>query len=304
MVILVDSNMIIDRYKDLVDSISNKYSYDKNIKEFLYVIIPSFIIKYGYKKEGLIINTFNSVRIVVSKEESNVVNAFYTSIPRYENNKIVTNKMIVINNYNKIKLVNLLDSLVHEFNHAVNSYNNETKIDSEYLYLRTGLTYSIYDKNSLKPIKKDDSYVLEEIINTRQTESIIDIIKGFDINNNLIGNTIYSINSEVSNKYNSMAYFYESSISKRILNNRTFISTIENLRINGSINDIEGWFDNIIGEVGNYKTFISLLKKILDMEMELVNVKYFKRFKINKIKDISRKLIDICNTFDNNTNYS
>ena len=296
--------MVINRYKSFVDKISDYNNYDNNIRRFLYLIVPAFIIKYGYKKEGLIINTFTNVKIFVSNEESDMVNAFYTSIPRYDMGKIVTNKMIVIKNYNKIKLVNLLDSLVHEFNHAVNSYNYEFKIDDNNLYLRTGLTYSIYDKTSLKPIKKDESYVLEEIINTRQTESIINIIRDFDINNNLVSNTIYSINSEVSNNYNSMAYFYESAISKRILDNKTFISTIENLRISGSIDDIEGWFDNIVGENGVYKKLVLLLKKILDMEIELSKTKYFKSFKINKIKDMSRSVIDIVNTFDNSTNYS
>ena len=69
--------------------------------------------------------------------------------------------------------------------------------------------------------------MLEEIINTKQTEDIINIIKSFDQNNSIISNTIYAINTETEHKYSSEAYFLQSYICKEILTNRTFISTLE-----------------------------------------------------------------------------
>ena len=57
------------------------------------------------------------------------------------NGNFVTVKFMVIQNYNKISLVDLLDNLVHEFNHAINSITNEITWNSEEVSLRTGLSY-------------------------------------------------------------------------------------------------------------------------------------------------------------------
>lgn len=291
--------MLIDKYRLVVDNISNKYGYDSNIKHLLYIIIPGFVKKYGFNRENLIINTFSNVKIFISDTRNENVVAYYTSIPRYFGNNIVTDKFIVINNYEKISLVSLLDSLIHEFNHAINSYNNEIRYDGDKVYLRTGLASSIYDKVSLNPIEKDTSFVLEEIINTRQTEEVINIIKSFNVSGDA-DNTIYSINSETSDSYNSKAYYFESYICKDMLNNKTFISTMENLRISGNIADIESWFDNIIGEAGSYNRFVSYLNKIFELELGLSKGGLFKKMKINKIKDLSSKIMDIVRVFNNN----
>lgn len=300
----MDNNKLVERYITFVDEVSNQFGYDSNIRHLLYLIIPGFVKKYGIHRENLVMNVFRNVRVFMNNEKNEIVNAYYTSIPRYIEDRIVTNKMIVINNYEKIPLVNLLDNLVHEFNHAVNSYHNEIRWDEKKLYLRTGLTWSIYDKKSLHPIEKDISYVLEEIINTRQTEEIINIIKSFKGINNEIDNTIYSINNETHDSYSSKAYFLESYICKKILENRTFISTLENLRISGDVSDIEGWFDNIVGKSGTYQKFIHNLNQILSMEMELTKVKYFKNFKIHKLRRLSQELMEIVLEFDQNCHYS
>ena len=46
------------------------------------------------------------------------------------------------------------------------------------------------------------------------------------------------------------------------MNNRTFLPTLENLRINGEIYDIPKWFDDIMGKDGAYKELINLLKRV------------------------------------------
>lgn len=304
MVIVMNNEKLIERYRGLVDEISKNYDYDSNIKHLLYIIIPSFVKKYGLNRENIIVNTFRNVKIFISNVKNNIINACYLGIPRYDNDKIVVDKVIIINNYEKISLVDLLDSLVHEFNHAINSYNNYIRWDNERVYLRTGLSWVIYEKESLKSIEKDLSYVMEEIINTKQTEDIINIIKNFTNVDNNVSNTIYSINNETNSIYNSKAYYLESYICKKILENRTFISTMESLRISGEVNDIGGWFDNIVGYNGSYESFISYLEKILTIELELKKAKYFKVFKIKKLKELSKKLMEIVNTFNNNCHYS
>ena len=299
----MDSNLIIEKERVYIDQISDKYNYDDNIRHLLYIIIPAFIIKYGFKNEKLILNTFKDIQIINSDREDKYIKAYYSSKIRVINGEYSTIKFMVIQNYNKIFLVNLLDNLVHEFNHAVNSYNNEIKVTKNYIYLRTGLTYRLYDKNTLEFIRKDSSHLLEEIINTKQTEEIINIIKSFDGNNRNISNTIYAINNETSHKYNSNSYYLESRICRQILENRTFINTLANLRIVGDVYEISSWFDNIIGREGSYKELIRLLNDIYRLEREYSDRKLFKSITLGKIKDVSRQIMNIVETFNNNVNY-
>ena len=299
----MDSNLVIQRERPIIDKISDMYNYDSNIRHLLYIIIPAFIIKYGVQKEKLIIDTFKQVRIISSDKQSEMVKAYFSSKPRLINNEYKTVKHMVIQNYNKISLVDLLDNLVHEFNHAINSHTNEILEKKNYLYLRTGLTFRVYKKQDLSFVRKDPSYILEEIINTKQTNDIINIIKSFKPNNQEIDNTIYAINSETSHKYNSNSYYLQGYICKQILENKTFINTLENLRIAGEVYDINNWFDNIIGKEGSYKELIHLLNEIFELEIEYTKRKMFKSLLIGKIKDESLKVMRIVETFNNNVNF-
>ena len=298
------NNNLVNKYIPLVDEVSNKYNYNSNIKHLLYLIIPAFITKYTYKEERLIINTFKNTRIIISDKKDKNVQALYSSIPNYTNNNITTTKYITIQNYENISLIQLLDNLVHEFNHAINSYNQETNIKNNILYLRTGLTYATYELPTLKKINRDDNYILEEILNTNQTEQVINIIKNYkDQENTSINNTIYAINNETNQIYTSKSYYLENLLFKKILENKTFISTLNNLRLSGNIEDIESWFDNITGKKNSYNNIILYLKNIMELEKKLQNQKYFKKFTINKIKDFIVKILEIINIFNNNCIY-
>ena len=299
----MDSNLVIEKEKAFIDQISDRYEYDDNIRHLLYIIIPAFVIKYGIKNESLILNTFRDIRIIKSDKQDKYVKAYYSSHPVYENGEYSTVKFMVIQNYNKISLIDLLDNLVHEFNHAVNSYRDEIRVTKNYIYLRTGLTYRVYKKDPLSFVRKDPSYLLEEIINTKQTEEVINIIKSFDFENRDISNTIYAINNETDHKYNSNSYYLESYACKRILENRTFINTLANLRLVGEVFNITKWFDDITGQEGSYKELISLLNKIYDLEKEYVDRKLFKSLTLGKIRETSRKIMRIVETFNNNVNY-
>ena len=299
----MDSKLVIEKEKPFIDQISDKYDYDDNIKHLLYIIIPAFIIKYGIKNESLILNTFRDIRIIKSDKQDRYVKAYYSSHPIYEDGKYSTVKFMVIQNYNKISLIDLLDNLVHEFNHAVNSYRDEIRVTKNYVYLRTGLTYRVYKKDPISFVRKDPSYLLEEIINTKQTEDVINIIKSFDGENRDISNTIYAINNETNHKYNSNSYYLESYACRQILENRTFINTLANLRLVGEVFNITKWFDDITGEDGSYKELISLLNKIYDLEKEYIKRKLFKSITLGKIRETSRKIMRIVETFNNNVNY-
>ena len=294
----MNSKDIIERERPYIEEIANKYNYDSNITHLLYLMIPAFIIKYGVAKEKLILNTFKDIRIMSSNKENKVVTAYYSSTPIKVDNEYKTKKIMVIQNYNNIGLIDLLDNLVHEFNHAINSYINEIKETKNYIYLRTGLTYRIFRKDDLSFVKKESSYILEEIINTKQTSDIINIIKTFDKDDN----TIYAINSETNSNYNSNSYYLQSYVCKEILNNRTFLSTLENLRINGEVYTIENWFNDIAGE-NSYKELINYLIEIYNLEIEYTKRKLFKSILIGKIKDMSRKIMRIVDKFNNNVNF-
>ena len=296
----MDINLLIEREKVFIDNICDKYNYDTNIRHILWIIIPAFIMKYGLDKEKLVLDTFKNTTIYSSNKDSQMIRAYYSSILVKRNDNYNTIKKMVIHNYNKITLVELVDTLAHEFNHAINSYSNEIKVDDKYIYLRTGLTYRIYNKKTLSFIKKDSSFILEEIINTKQTEDVINIIKNMKLKDSTLNNTVYAINSETNNKYNSSSYNLQSSICRKIMENRTFISTLEKLRLAGEIYDIEKWFDDIVGENNKYKEFITLLNEIYELEILYNEKKYFKSRLLNKIRNKSNKILLIVNKFNEN----
>ncbi len=299
----MDSNKLIEMEKQFVDTLCDDYKYDSNIRHILYLVVPAFILKYGMNKEKIIHNTLKDVRIIKSNQVSKQVKGYYNARPIRFGNDIKVIKHLVLYNYNSISLIDLLETLVHEINHAINSYNNTIKITKKYICLRTGLTHLIYNKETLEPIKKDDSYILEEIINTKQTDDVINIIKGFDKNNSLISSTIFSINGETPTVYVSESYYLEGYICKEIINNRTFIRTLENLRLSGEVYSVSSWFDDIYGKKGTYKEMINLLKEIIDLEREFSNKKLFKTPIINKIRSYSRRVMNIIEKFNENSNY-
>ena len=299
----MDNNILIEREKKWIDDICNKYNYDSNIHHILWILIPAFIKKYGLEKEQLIKNTFENIKIISSNKESETVRAYYSSTLIKQGENYITKKIMVINNYNKISLVELVDSLAHEFNHAINSYKNEIKIGNKIIYLRTGLAFRIYEKSSLHFIKKDPSYILEEIINTKQTEDVMNIIKQMNVEDSNIKNTIYAINSETSNIYNSNSYYLQSRICREIIENRTFFSTLEKLRLTGDVYDIDNWFDNVIGEKKKYQEFIHLLNDIFELEKEYHEKRFFKNRVLNKIRRKSEDLVRIINIFNKNVNF-
>ena len=296
-------NQILDQEKPWINKLCDEKNYDENIRHLLYVVIPAFTIKYGISREKLILNTFQNVILQKSTEKEKYIRAYYVSTPIEKEKEYQTKKYIVIQNYQDIQLVDLLDNLVHEYNHAINSYMNEIKTTKNYIYLRTGLTCRIFQKSDLKFVRKQNSYILEEIINTKQTSDIINIIKSIKSEDRDIQNTIYAINSETESTYLSDSYYLQSYICKEILNNRTFITTLEKLRITGEVYDIEKWFDDITGEEKSYRLLNQLLEEVYRLEEKYTNQKLGRGFTLRKIRTTSQKILRIVKQFDNNVNF-
>lgn len=299
-------NNLINSEIEFSNSLALKYHYPDNITHLLYIIIPAFILKYGLNHKQKLEDCFSKIPIIIDDKQDQIYQAYYFSKPIYDiDNNIVTNKGIVLKNYQNIRLMQLLDNLVHEFNHAINSIQNEIKIIDSML-IRTGISYNYFDKKTLKFLKKSDEIILEEVINTKQTEMIIDIIKSFSnykLLNTTVENTLYSIYHSIDSNYQSNSYLLESVICRKLLENKTFISTLEVLRFQGEVDDIHHFFDSITNKNGTLLKLSKLLNKSLELQKELVNVKWFKNNKINKIKELNMEALDIVEKFNQNTIY-
>ena len=305
-------NIFLNKYIAFTDNLSSKYNYPSNIKHVLYLIIPAFIIKYGIKEERTILSCFENVPIYISNRENKSLTAYFDRkiCTKQEDGikKYYSSKEIVINNYYNSSLIELIDNLVHELNHAVNSIINEVKWNDTEVSLRTGLSYIHFYKDDVTKVKsRSKDIILEEIINTKQTENIIDIINSFNeykIDNTEFANTLYALKHDIDTSgYKSNAYYLQTHICKELMKNKTFIPTVENLRFKGNVEDIENWFDNITGIKGSYSKLTTLLDEILKSEARLSEVKLFKKFKINNIISKSREVLDIVAIFDKNCIY-
>lgn len=301
-------NALLNKYIDFTNNICEEKKYPNNIKHVLYLIIPAFIIKYGLKYENMILGCFEKINIYIDEKENDTCTAYFTRVmkknPEGTLPKYYTIKAVVLHQYRNASLIDMLDNIIHEFNHAVNSMINEIKYDDKTVSMRTGLSYMTYDVNDLNHLKeKTNDITLEEIINTKQTEDIINVIRSFskyEVHNEEFNNTFYAIKHSIEGDYTSNAYYLQSFICKELMKNKTFIPTVENLRFNGNVDDIAGWFDNITGKEGSYKEMATLLEQILEEETKLATAKWFKNYKIGKIRDKMRKTMEIIQEYENN----
>ena len=159
-------NSFLEKYITLNDKICDKYNYHTNIKHLLYLIIPAFVIKYGVKEEKTILDVFMNTEIIITNETMGNVYALFERRLIKEDNNYYTKKNIKVFYFEKASLVNLLDSLIHEFNHSINSINNEIKVLDNKVYVRTGLSYTCYEEEG-----KQANVVLEEVLNIKETET-------------------------------------------------------------------------------------------------------------------------------------
>ena len=293
--------VLLTKYTDEINRISQKYEYPNNIKHLLYIIIPAFVIKYGVRKEHFILNCLEEIPIFITGKEDPRIQALYISCPIKENNKIKTTKQILLNRYQGLPYMQLIDNLVHEFNHAINSFKNEVLYEDDYFYLRTGLSTVKYNKKNMEKIDKSKSIILEEIINSKQTETIIETIlelSNLKVDNIQIQNTLYAIRNSVKDQYVSKSYFAQKYYCQTLLDNKTFFLTLEDLRINGNIFDIESWFNNIYGDNHGYQTLVEVLYNLTELQRKTG----FVLFKENKMKQMAQQLIEISNRFNQNCN--
>lgn len=305
----LNDNILNELFNISINYVTNnldKYNYSDDIKHLLYIIIPAFITKYGLENKNKVLKVFEEVPILIKNNDERILQAYYLSIPLCINESVIVSKHIVINMYEDKDLLELIDNIVHEYNHALNSIENNIKTDDKYIYLRTGLTYIKYNKEDYKDGGKDDTYILEEIINTKQTEEIINIINSFNkynINNTIISNSLYNIDKFINNEYSSQAYLLQSTLCKNLMDNHTLISVFSNLRFHGNIDEVSYFFDNITGIDNSYNELIKILNDTVKLEEEYDKTKLFRNNKLKKLKILHNRAQEIIDTFNRNYHF-
>lgn len=296
-------NNLFNKCEPFIKSISNKYNYPNNIKHLLFLIIPSFLLKYGLEEENIVLECFANIPIIINPKENKVITAFYSALPQKKNDKYFLERFIVLNSYDSSSLLEHLDNIIHEFNHAVNSYKKSIICNNGNFTVRSGLSTATYNDNNL--ITKEH-VSFEEIINTKQTEEIMNILlnlSNFEIDNYEISTALYSIKNELKNKkYKSSAYANLGFVTKELLNNKTFLHTIEHLRLNGEIKTIPDWFDNIVGIENSYFKLSNLLDEFQEIIYSIKNNK-ISFLKKNKLTKKAHDITDIIALFNKNCIY-
>lgn len=295
-------NPFINKYILFVDELSKEMNYNNNIKHLLYVIVPAFVLKYGINNSSYIESCFKKVKVYIKNSEDKYVTASFNRRLVKEGSSYYTEKYIVVNDFYLSNLSTIIDNFVHEFNHAVNSLNNEIIETDKYIKVRCGIAFLNYQKKDLVFVGKSNENALEEILNTKETEEIINIIKefvSFKIDNQEFSNLIYTINKEIANNYVSDAYYYQKTICKSLVNNKTFTPTINNLRFKGNVEDVEKLFDDVIGEKDSYKRLNNLLTDMHTYIIKYSNAKLFKNRYLNKIKSLTKDVNNLILEYDN-----
>ena len=284
-------NSFINKYISFADSLSKEMNYNNNIRHLLYVIIPAFVCKYGVNNSSFILDCFKKVKIYIRNSENKFVTASFNRRLIKNNCEYYTEKYIVINEFSLSSLSVIIDNIVHEINHAINSLNNEIIETDKYVKVRCGIAFLNYDKKNMKFVGKSEESALEEILNTNQTEEVINIIKSFSnykIDNQELSLLIYNINREIGNNdFVSDAYYYQKTICKSLIDNKTFTPTINNLRFKGFVLDIPNLFDDIIGRENSYKRLNELLSNMHNYIIKYSNAKLFKNRYLNKIRSLT-----------------
>ena len=95
----------------------------------------------------------------------------------------------------------------------------------------------------------------------------------------------------------------ETTIAKPLLDNKTFSSTLKQLRLKGEIEGVRFWFDNITGNSGDYDRLIKLFYEVYSLTISFSKRVFFKNSVINKIKSKKREIEIIISTFNTNCLY-
>lgn len=243
-----------------------KIKNDLNNEEYELLKIAYELFCAYYKDKTLIENVFKNIPLFIKKEKGKVKALYARRI--YKKGKDIRTKAKIVIRKNDINDLNdLLDEVVHEYNEAINTYNNELDIDNNQVVARRGLELKVMTKR-LKTNKIFNT-LLEEVINAYQSEEILSLLKDDDFN--------------IENNVNTVKYRKESFLIKDLLNNSSFMKSLNQARLTGNIKE----FEQTIYDKFKVKNFLFKLNNLLEESNSLE--KSFKKKEIFKFI-IKRKL--------------
>lgn len=293
--------MDTNKYKKIVEDISQKYKYSSNIKYILELIIPGFVLKYGLKNEGLILKCFRDIPIFIREREGEIKASFVRKLVKNKE-EFLTLKRIILNSYEKANYKDLVEALVHEYNHALNSINKEIKEEKEFIYVRSGISFSWFLKDDFKEKKKENYVILEEVINVYQSEDIINKILNYHFLDYSLKEKQDFLKREIgSNIYLSSAYNLERMILNLLITNKSFITTLESLRLSGEIYEVDSWFDGMVNKKGEFKRMNETFEELFNLVKMLKRKDLFYTYKVNRIREKVNIIKGIISKFQEST---
>lgn len=309
-------------YNKAKELVLSKYSEDHPYFNMLVVALTTLFYKYR-DYDFLVEKVFNDVDIyiiydsvrnilkeknidIVSflEEEDNIdegVNSTYGvsslgySFKIEDDNLIKCREKPFIICSSKCKSTTLLNTFIHEFNHLVkSSINNISSTDLEYS-LRSGISFYRCKYDSKKDILYEYEYydVLDEVINVIETTEMLNNLELLEVDDSNINNYLNQLDKDELNK--DFGYDLCVKIIRPLWDNPTFKSLIEDNILEGNIDRIITYFDEVIGE----DSFDKLCDYLEDIDLCEGKVK--NRKKVNRIKTRIRKMID---EYNNKTSYT
>ena len=192
--------------------------------------------------------------------------------------------------------IELLNTFIHEFNHLIKGYINNY-YEQEYCYsIRSGLNYYkwLYDKETDIIYEYNYFSIIDEVINTIQTTGLMKNIKLLQIPDS--DYCIKKYLGDIDKRFLECDRGYNLAVKafRKIWDNDTFRSLIEDNIVEGNIEEIVTSFDNMLGE-DSFNNFADLLDDLDDEDSLGHNGR--------KVSELNRKIRNIINNYNKKTGY-
>jgi len=280
-------NPFLDQIVFTIDSMCEKKDIPQELVDYLYLVCSGMILYYGLDYTKEIYQSINDTKYIYGLKdlETKLTPAEYNRIKNkinYRENAYAisqVNSTYINDKVNKILNITytlliarntpnkeeLLEFITHELNHILSSINNTFTYTEDSIYFRYGLFKTKIGKDN-----DETGRILNEIINTLQTEDIIKIIidlKKYKINNPKFNNALNSIITTLdSKKYVASGYETFVNLYRPLFSNQEFKSTINKCILDGNIEDLE---KKINTQLGNHSyTRMNLLLDSLYQSFE------------------------------------
>ena len=295
-------NPFIDQVIYTIDSMFENKEIPQSIKDYLYLICTGMILNYGTTYSKDIYKAINNTRYIygikdlnklLTKEEyhslinrvTESTNAYTLSTVTRQDKELKINYTIIIakNRNNKQQL---LEYLTHELNHILTSLNNTFTHNNNSILFRYGLF-----KTDITSTKKDSGRIFNEVINTLETEDIINkllSLRKYKIYNNKF-NEAFKILDSIQEEYTATGYEPFVNLYRPLFNKKEIKKLINKTMLEGSTDQIEELINKKLNNNSSYSEMISQLDELY------INYEITKRNGLEKAYETSSQYLDFKN---------